>query len=215
MKIYDLSHPFSVADMVFPGTPKMSYQLTHSYEKDDYNLGLISVNTHAGTHTDAPRHFLKEGDTLEKVPLSSYVGPCVVVDVRHVGALEEINVEDIRAYEEVLREKKRLLLLSGWSSHVNTPAYFTDYPRISLELAHYLVDLGIVLLGVEPPSLNPPLYIEVHQTLLEGGIAIVEGLRGLEAILGKEVLLCAAPIALVGVDGFPLRAYAIEGVDKL
>ena len=210
MKLYDLSHPFCVSDMVFPGTPEMKYELTHTFEADKYNLGLASVNTHAGTHTDAPRHFLKDGATLEAVPLKRYVGPCVVVDARHRGANEDITVEDIRAYEDAIRAKKRVLFFTGWSKLVNTPEYFNDYPRISLALAERLVELGVCLVGVEPPSLNPPLYIEIHQAFSSKGIAIVEGLRGLEAILDKDVIFCGAPLAFAGADGFPVRAYAIE-----
>jgi len=210
MKLYDLSHPFSAADMVFPGTPAMEYKLTHTMENDNYNLGLAAVNSHAGTHTDAPRHFLKDGATLEAIPLENYVGSCVVIDVRHRGANEDITVNDILANEDTIRAKKRVLFLTGWSEKVNTAEYFTDYPRISLELAKRLVELGVVMVGVEPPSLNPPLYIEVHQALLANNVAIVEGLRGLENILGKEVIFCGAPLAFVGADGFPVRAYAIE-----
>ena len=103
-----------------------------------------------------------------------------------------------------------MLFHTGWSAHVNTPEYFTDYPRIALELAERLVHLGVVLLGVEPPSLNPPLYIEVHRALLGNNVAIIEGLRGLDAILGKEVIFCGAPLTFSGADGFPVRAYAME-----
>lgn len=210
MKLYDLSHPFSVDDMVFPGTPAMEYRLTHTFEEGAFSLGLASINTHAGTHTDAPRHFLQDGATLEAVPLSHYVGPCVVVDVRHRGAEEDITLEDIRAYEDTISVKQRVLFLTGWSTRVNTPEYFTDYPRISLEVAERLVELGVVLMGVEPPSLNPPLYIEVHRALSKHGVAIIEGLCGLDAILDKEVIFCGAPLAFAGADGFPVRAYAIE-----
>ena len=210
MKLYDLSHPFCVTDMVFPGTPEMDYKQTHTFEEGAFCLGLVSVNTHAGTHTDAPRHFLKEGVTLEAMPLAHYVGPCVVIDARHRGANEDITPEDIQNHEAAIREKKRVLFLTGWSARVNTAEYFTDYPRISLELAERLVQLGAVLVGVEPPSLNPPLYIEIHQAFAKHNVAVIEGLRGLEAILDKDVIFCGAPLAFVGADGFPLRAYAIE-----
>lgn len=210
MKIYDLSHPFSTSDMVFPGTPSMEYKLSHTIEKDFYNLGIAAINTHSGTHTDAPKHFVDGGGDLQSVPLERYVGPCVVVDVRHRGANEEITVQDIAAYESEIAEKKRVLFLTGWESRVNTEEYYTDYPKITLELAEHLVQLGVGLVGVEAPSLNPELYIEVHQAFLANGVSVVEGLRNLEAILGKNVIFCGAPLAFVGADGFPIRAYAIE-----
>ena len=210
MKLYDLSHPFNVDDMVFPGTPKMGYRLTHTVEKDFYTLGIAEINTHAGTHTDAPSHFVQGGADLKAVGLEKYVGPCVVVDVRHRGANDDITLEDIKDCEAAISEKKRVLFLTGWCVKVNTAEYFTDYPRISVKVAARLVQLGAVLVGVEAPSLNPGAGIEVHQILLKSGVAVVEGLRGLDAILGKEVIFCGAPLAFEGADGFPIRAYAIE-----
>ena len=210
MKLYDLSHPFSVEDMVFPGTPGMQYKLSHTIANDFYNLGTAEINTHSGTHTDAPLHFVDGGGDLASVPLERYVGPCVVIDVRHRGANEDITPEDIKAYEGQISEKKRVLFLTGWASRVNTEEYYTDYPRISLELAERLVQLGAVLVGVEAPSLNPGLYIEVHQAFLKNGVSIIEGLCNLETILGKDVILCGVPLAFVGADGFPMRAYAME-----
>lgn len=210
MKIYDLSHKFNIGDLVFPGTPKMSYALSHTIKNDHYNLGLASINSHAGTHTDAPVHFVDGGKSLGEVSLDKYVGPCIVIDLRDKKANEDIGIADVKKFESEIRQKKRVLLLTSWGKKNNTEEFYTEYPRITLKLADYLVSLGIVLIGVEPPSLNPPLYIEVHKAFLENDVAIVEGLTNLDLILGKDVFFCGAPIAFEGADGFPIRAYAIE-----
>jgi len=67
-----------------------------------------------------------------------------------------------------------------------------------------------VMVGVEPPSLNPASYIEVHRAFLENNVAIVEGLTNLESLPGPEIFFVGAPIGLVNGDGFPVRAFAIE-----
>ena len=61
-----------------------------------------------------------------------------------------------------------------------TPEYRHELPRISLELAQWLVEKQVGLIGVEPPSVadvnNMNELTEVHQTLFRGNVVIVEGL---------------------------------------
>lgn len=210
MKVTDLSHKFNIDDMVFPGTRAMSFGRTHTVAKDFYNLSMANINSHAGTHTDAPLHFLADGKSLGEVDINRYVGPCVVVDCRSKGAFEMIEIDDIKQFEDAIRKAGRVIICTGWSRQFNKECFFTDYPSISEELADYLVSLGIVMIGVESPSLNPPKYIEVHQAFLKNNVAVVEGLSNLEDLIGKEFIFCGAPLAFENMDGFPVRAYAIE-----
>jgi arylformamidase len=211
MKVTDLSHKFNINDMVFPGTKTMSFERTHTIVKDQYNLSMVSINSHAGTHTDAPLHFIDNGKPLGEVDINRYVGPCIVVDCRGKGAaFDMIEIEDIMPFEDAVRKTGRMIICTGWGKQFNKECYFTDYPSISEELADYLVSLGIVMIGVESPSLNPPKYIEVHQAFLKYNVAIVEGLTNLEGLIGKEFIFCGAPLALEDMDGFPVRAYAVE-----
>ena len=49
------------------------------------NKEIVEVSTHTGTHCDAPFHFFADGTTIDQVPLESYVGPGVIVDLRNKG----------------------------------------------------------------------------------------------------------------------------------
>jgi kynurenine formamidase len=188
----------------------MAYEHTQQISRDHYNLGLVHVNTHAGTHTDAPLHFIDGGTDMAAVDPGKYVGPAYVVDCTDKGAFEVIDVADAEPYAENIASCQRVIFRTGWAKRFGTPEYYTDYPVISLELAKWLANKDVVMVGVEAPSLNPALYIEVHRVLLEGGIAVVEGLTNLDSLPGPQILFCGAPIALVEGDGFPIRALAIE-----
>lgn len=210
MRITDLSHPFHIEDMVFPGTPKMSMYRSHTIEKDGYNLSLVSINSHAGTHTDAFLHFEEGGKSLAEIGLDAYIGPCFVMDCLEKVPCSDITPDDLRPFAQQIQKAGRVILATGWGKHVNTDAFYTDFPRVSPETAEYLVFLGVKTLGVEPPTLHTDKGAEVHHILLGNEVVVIEGLTNLEALAGKEILLSAAPLCFEGMDGFPLRAVAIE-----
>ena len=210
MKVYDLSLNYDAKGMVFPGTPPIAKEVFATAREHGFNMSMVTVNPHTGTHTDAPFHFVDEGRKLAEVDINKYVGPCHIVDARTKPERADITVEDVKPFEGVIRQKKRVLFMTDWDRHEGTDKYYEDYPKISLPLAEYLVELGVVLVGVEAPSLNPPLMAEVHRALLGGNVAVVEGLTNLNQIYGKEVIFCAPPVKFVEMDGFPTRAFAIE-----
>jgi kynurenine formamidase len=106
------------------------------------------------------------------------------------------------------------LLHTGWSEHVdNTPIYRDGMPRISDELAAWLVERKVKLIGVEPPSVADVNNLEevtrIHETLLGAGITICEGLCHLDK-LGEKTFFMALPLKLFEGDGSPARAIAME-----
>lgn len=210
MKVTDLSHKFRITDMVFPGTEPMFTRNSHTIAEQGYNLSMVTVNSHAGTHTDAFSHFVDGAKSLGEIGIEQYVGPCYVLDCMNKGDCYHITVEDLKPYEEQIRKARRVILATGWGKHVNTDKFYTDFPRVSPEAAQYLVDLGVITLGVEPPTVHADKGKEVHEILLGNEMVVIEGLTNLEGLLGKEIILCAAPLCFEGMDGFPLRAYAIE-----
>ena len=76
----------------------------HRGETATYNLTKISLSAHTGTHMDAPRHFIADGDTMESVPLDAVIGPCRVIAIRHKRT---ITVEELRPHR--LKRGERIL----------------------------------------------------------------------------------------------------------
>ena len=209
MKIYDLSLPFSKDMPVFPGTPGMDYALSHTVEKDNYNLGIASINSHAGTHTDAPRHFLAKGSCLNDVDINHYIGYAVVIDCTGKAAFDAITIDDAKPYEDVIKKHKKVIFRTDWSKLADQECFYTDYPIVTESLADYLVGLGIHMIGVESPSLNPEKYIEVHKTFLANDVAVVEALTNLDLLPQDVIFFSGAPVGMAEADGFPIRAVAI------
>jgi kynurenine formamidase len=185
-------------------------------DQEGFNTTKLHLYSHAGTHVDAPRHFLNEGRTLDQVDLNKCIGPARVIDLSDKAANSFITVADLTPHAAKIGQGSRLLLRTDWSRHVDLPDYRTHFPRISAELAHWLVGRGIWLLGLEMPSVaSLQIYEElreVHQILLRGEVVIVECLANLHE-LAEEVYFIATPLKVRQGDGCPVRAIAIEGIE--
>ena len=139
-----------------------------------------------------------------------------MIDVGALKPRELITVDHLGDFAERIEPGDRVLLRSGWSTRVDSPAYRDELPRISLQaLAQFFAERLIALVGVEPPSVAAVDDMEeitaVHQTLLQAGIVIVEGLTNLESLREERVFFTALPLKVEGGDGTPVRAIAIEG----
>ena len=183
-----------------------------STDREGFNTTNLHLYSHAGTHLDAPRHFLDEGRTVDQLDLQKCVGPALVADVSHKAPNDFITVADLAPYADRIGPGTRLLLYTGWDSHADQPDYRTSFPRISLALAEWLVERGIWLVGMEMPSVaslqHKAELTAVHQTLLRAEIVIVECLANLHR-LPAEVYFVTLPLKIDKGDGSPVRAIAL------
>lgn len=124
MKIIDITRTLSGAAVSFPGDPPPQFS------QRDAGLYLISdlhMNSHSGTHIDAPVHYLKTGDTIDTIPLDHLIGPCRVLDMSRAGST--ITAADLKGR---LGTAKRILLKTMFSNEV---LFREDYPHLSLDAA--------------------------------------------------------------------------------
>ena len=94
---------------VYPGDPIPNITKISSMEKGDlYNLSSIFMCAHNGTHVDAPSHFIKEGNTIDKIPLEYFVGECYVHS--HNGEVNELDAIKIIEKAKLNNAKDRILI---------------------------------------------------------------------------------------------------------
>ena len=79
--ILDLTHTISPNMPVYPGTPAPRLFKASTLEQHGFRETQISMVSHTGTHMDAPWHMLPNGTTLDELPVSSFCGRAVVLDV--------------------------------------------------------------------------------------------------------------------------------------
>jgi predicted dehydrogenase/kynurenine formamidase len=204
-RYFDLSLPID------ENMPRAGVTEFKRIDRDGYNATTITLYSHCGTHMDAPRHFLPQGATLEQQSFEACCGPARVLDLTPIEPRELIGVGRLARWERIIRPGDRLLLRTDWHRRFGTPEYRDALPRISPQLAEWLVQRRVALIGVEPPSVADVNSIEeltiVHRILLGGGVTIVEGLANLDQ-LPDEVEFFALPLRIVGGDGCPVRAVA-------
>lgn len=215
-RFVDLTHPIQPDSPVFPGDPPYSATPHARLADDGYRVTALRMGSHQGTHMDAPSHFLKDGDAIETTLLEKVCGPAFILDLEHKGSPGAfIEVSDLLPYADRILSGCRLLLRTGWDRQYNEPGYFTNSPGLSPDACAWLAARRVALLGLDLPTLHPEIAEETHVPLLQVGTAIVESLKLSELAQSKSewVYFVAAPLHLVGIDGSPVRAFAIDRSD--
>jgi len=211
MKIIDLSLPMGAGMPVFPGTDPCSVARSHQIPATDFTMGHMVVNSHAGTHCDAPMHFLADGEGIQHWALERCVGEARVLDFSHKKPREEITRADLLPYDEYFTPGAKILLRTDWDLQIDTgDNYFHDYPGVSVDAAQYLVEKKIGMLGCDAASQNDVHGTEVHRTLLSGDILLTESLANLRELpTDKPFFYVGTPWNWKDADGMPVRAIAI------
>ena len=196
MKIYDISQEVFTCQ-VYPGDPAPERKTLSSMDRGDlYNLTAFGMCAHNGTHIDAPFHFIKDGKTVDALPLEAFVGMAYVA--AHHGIVSGDDAAWIiqRAKAQNPEAAKRILIKGD--------------AEVSEEAAKVFAASGLFLLGNESQSVGPEdAPMAVHLILLSAGVVLLEGIR-LAAVSEGVYLLSAAPLNLSGVDGAPCRAILIS-----
>ena len=192
MKIIDISRKFFSCD-VYPGDPEpKAEQILSVKNGDGCNLSAVYSGVHTGTHVDAPLHFIDGGDSIEKLPLDAFVGPCRVISVPQ-GVITGDYVD--RHFPDHCER----LIIKG-----NGRAFFMD------SAAEEAVRRGLKLIGTDSLSVGcKGNQVAPHKAFLGAGVAVLEGLD-LSEVSPGEYFLFSAPIAFDGLEGAPARAVLIE-----
>lgn len=199
--LYDLSPTIRPETPVWPGdTPFGCRRILALAQGDPVNLSAITTTLHLGSHADAPLHTEERGESFVELSLEPFLGTCRVVKVPPVARIEPRHVEALD-----LQNPRRLLFKT--ESLPDRRAFSERFTALSPELAHLLAERGLLLVGLDTPSVDPydSIGLDAHHTLARGGVAILEGLV-LDGVPEGIYELIALPLKLAGLDASPVRA---------
>ncbi len=206
MNVIDLTHTITRQIPVFPGDPAVDIPEQEHFQ-DGYMVSRVTFGTHTGTHIDAPLHKLPGGKPVDEIPLSALMGRAFVLPAKDLPA---VTYDDLQPYKGKVTGVSALIIKTGWAGRFNKDGFFTDFPGIEQSAVTWFIENGIKLIGLESPSVHPVKHAEIHASLLQNDIIIVESLANAESITQEYVDFCAVPLKLKGLDGSPVRAFAIQ-----
>lgn len=209
-KIIDLTAEIYDNAPTMPMDPKCSVSEHCNLDTLGYNLTRITLSTHQGTHMDAPFHFFYEGETIDKISLYKCIVRAIKVDLTYKKPKETISIEDVIKYEPFVDKGISLLLHTGWDKLYPKKEFFSDFPYVSKELAKWLVEKKVGLIGLDFPCPNITDWKIIHEMLLGNSVLIVEGLVNMEELGEGEFTFFALPLKIMGRDGSPVRAIAVK-----
>ena len=212
MKIIDLTLTVSDKIPTFPGSPQPTFIPWEDVKEDGYNLELLFLSTHTGTHMDAPHHFLQKGVKIHEISLEKLVSEAALIKSKKNGG-EIITKTDIQKFEKKhgkIEGFSSVIFQTGWQRNLQKKYYFTKNPGLSVSAAKYLASKKISLVGIDSPSIDvgTDSKFSVHQIFAKKGMLIVENLANLDKIKSPKFHLVVLPLKLKNATGSPVRAIA-------
>ncbi len=202
----DISVNVNSKTPVFPGdTPFTRNVLLEHSRGDHLTLSTIKSTLHIGTHADAHSHANQDGSSIDKMPLTHYVGKCLVVDTVNVKnkIITKENIVDLESHAHSIPNR----ILIKTNSNLNSECFNNDFFAIDSSLIEYFSQKKVITIGTDTPSVDPSDSKELpaHKLCFLKNIAIIEGLKLNHVPMGYYELI-ALPLLLNNCDGSPVRA---------
>jgi kynurenine formamidase len=191
----------------------------------------VSVGEHAGTHLDAPVHWIsgRDGKSVDQIEPSRLIGPLVVIDktaeVREDPdfLLEPEHFEQWQEAHGTLPTNCWVIFRTGWSARGGNASDFANAddagphtPGVSAAGAQWIAanasisGFGVETVGIDAgQAANFDPMFPVHSFLLGADKYGVTSLRHVDRLPVLGATLIVAPLPIVGGTGSPARVFAL------
>jgi kynurenine formamidase len=210
-----------------PDVTPVRVDIAATFERDGCFAQRWQLDEHSGTHVDAAAHFTAGAPTVDRIPVSNFVLPAAVLDVRHraPGGGFAVGIDDVLAWERAngeLPHRCVLLACTGWAE--NRPSVpdelcgrdrSWDWPGFAGELAEFVVERRpqVIALGIDSPSLDTCSAEQrgspVHRHWLRGHRYGLENLRALHRLPAVGATVFVGALRLAAGSGAPARVLAV------
>ena len=119
------------------------------WEEKGFVSNMVEMTVHAGTHIDSPHHFFRDKPSIEQIPIDTFVGDAIVVDLTFKGtANARITPADLDRADKALAAKgikiepgAILLLRTDWPRTHSPldPSWWNESPCLTKEAADWIV----------------------------------------------------------------------------
>jgi arylformamidase len=210
-RIVDLTMTLQEGMVTYPGHPVVEITQLARFGYEGKETRRIVLGTHTGTHIDAPRHYIEGGATVESISPEVLCGPARLYDFSRFTS-GGVNASTLRWASVIEAPFERVLMRFDGDKKLGTFDYYKHQPWLTEDAAHWLIEHGCKLIGLDTPM--PDAYenidtMPIHKLLLGAGIVIVEYMVNLKSIQAEAFQLIVAPLKIKDGDGAPARCFAI------
>ena len=212
MKPIDLTLTISSRLPSFPGSPKPVIIPWSKIKTEGYNLEMLFLSSHSGTHIDAPFHFVEKGMKIHQIPPSRLIRKAILNKIKK-SSNQLITKKDIMNFEKkngTIPNDSTIVFETGWQKNLQKSFYFEKNPGLSTSAAKYLISKKTNLVGIDSPSIDggKETKFPVHKLFSKKNILMVENLTNLDKIISNPFELIVLPLKLEDATGSPVRAIA-------
>ena len=224
-RLVDLTDVLGPETVLWPGAPALEIVDAVTHDAHGYHARVFTTFEHAGTHFDAPEHFVPGGADTASIPIDDLVAPVVVIDISEKAAADPnavVEPDDVIAFEAehgTIPAGSAALMLSGWAQRKASASSYagsegtTDlaFPGFGVEAARLLVERGVVGLGVDTLGIDPGSKPDfpVHRSVSHpAGLWHLENLTNLEQLPVTGAVIAVGVPRIAGGTGFPTRVFA-------
>lgn len=203
--LYDITPVIGPELAVFPGDTPFERKVSVGFDDGvNYLASSIHGTVHLGAHVDAPNHYARGAEGIDRRSLDYYLGDCQVITVE----LPRGSRIEPKHLERVAIRAKRVLFKTR--SFPNPNRWNGDFNALSAPLVRMLSEQGVVLVGIDTPSIDPAedKILESHQVVSEKNMAILEGIV-LDQVPDGVYTLIALPLKIRDADASPVRAVLV------
>ena len=200
-RLWDISPTISAEALLFPGDAPYRIEWKSRFsDGSPVSLCSISLSPHIGAHADAPMHYAQGAPSVADLELGPFFGPCRVIHAIGVAPLilpEHLGRQATHLPGRVLI-RSRAAAMKSWSH---------DFAAVAPETIDWLHRQGVVLLGVDTPSVDPADSVALpgHNRLHGYDMRVLENLV-LDDVAEGDYELVALPLKLAGACASPVRA---------
>lgn len=150
----------------WPGEPVVkTRQCTDVTEDCPFCSFVSEVPNHCGTHMDAPRHFVKDGISINELGIEYFCHDNVALLEIPKGPVEGVTKEDLEPFADILSTVSAALIRTGFEKYRDTDQdmYQNNGPYIAPSAGRYLSEtfpnlkvIGMDFLAIGSASPNCP-----------------------------------------------------------
>ena len=219
--LIDLTHTLDETIPTWAGGCGFQHHIQSDYNDCQgdvkFRVGQLAMNTGIGTHIDAPAHCIPGGLTIDQIPLSQLLAPCVVIDVsEYCDERYRISINDIKKFEtqfNPIPQSSFVMIKTGWERFWYDPEKYRNqyqFPSVSIEAASLLIERNVCGLGIDTLSPDRPQDgYSVHQSFLQAGKYLVENAANLQQLPLVGSFIMPIPIKVKHATEAPIRLLAL------